>query len=172
MLYKLFILYEHDVKNCPNCRRLKSWLTFYKIPQIVLNFCESTLLQCNGKTIFCLNWFTSHRAAKTWGSWKLFYSNLFSATICQQYQMIASDSPQNNSFPFSCRMVASQNPPSDCLRLSQPLTTTQMPHMSASKIIVPLIINVMIHYYGVVMAKYQPEKTTRNINRKLLSSSN
>ena len=85
--------------------------------------------------------------------------------------MIASDSPQNSLFPFSCRMFTSQNPPSDCLRLSRPLTTTQMPHMSASKI-APLITNVMTHYYGVVMAKYQPQKTTHNINRKLLSSSN
>jgi len=33
------------------------------------------------ETIFYLNRFTSHRATKTWGSRKLFYSNLFSSTI-------------------------------------------------------------------------------------------
>ena len=34
------------------------------------------------ETKFYLNRFTSHRATKTWGSRKLFYSNLFSLTVC------------------------------------------------------------------------------------------
>ena len=63
------------------------------------------------KTIFYLNRFTSHRADKTCGSWKLFYSNL-SVQQYVLYQMIASDSPQNSSFPFSYTMVTGQNPPS------------------------------------------------------------
>ena len=36
------------------------------------------------KTIFYLNRFTSQRANKTWGSQKLFHSNLFSLTICSE----------------------------------------------------------------------------------------
>ena len=42
---KLFILDEqHDAKKCPKCRRLTSGLIFYQIPQIVINFCESTMI--------------------------------------------------------------------------------------------------------------------------------
>ena len=89
-----------------------------------------------------------------------YFIQIFSVQLYVRYQMIASDSPQNSLFPFSCRMITSQNPPSDCLTLSRPLTTSQMPHMSASTITGPLIIR----YYGVVLAKYQPEKTTRNVN--------
>ena len=56
----------------------------------------------NGKqareTIFYLNRFTSHRAAKTWGNRKLFYSKLFSSTICS----VSNDSKwfTSDSFVF------------------------------------------------------------------------
>ena len=45
------------------------------------------------KRIFSLNRFSSHRATKTSGIWKLFYSNLFSSKICLISN--ASDSPHN-----------------------------------------------------------------------------
>jgi len=84
-----------------------------------------------------------------------YFIQIFSVQQYVRYQTIASDSPQNSSFPFSCRMVASQNPPTHCLRLSWPLTTSQMPHMLASKIIVPLIIYydpLLLTSIGIVLA--------------------
>ena len=61
------------------------------------------------KRILCLNRFTSHRATKTSGIQKLFYSNLFSSIIC----LISNDSKWFTSELFislSNGLIASQNP--------------------------------------------------------------
>ena len=129
-----------DVKKCPNCRRLKSGLIFYQIPQIVINFCQGTLLklmQWEKQYFIWIGLLLIELPKLVVVGIILFKS--FQCNIYVWYQMIASDSPHNSVFPFSYTMVTSQNPPSDYLRLSWPLTTIQMPHMSASKI-VPLII--------------------------------
>ena len=60
------------------------------------------------KRIFSLNRFTSHRATKTSGIWKLFYSNLFSSKISLISN--ASDSLHKCQFHFSYGLIASQNP--------------------------------------------------------------
>ena len=67
--------------------------------------------------------------------------------------MIASDSPQNSSFPFSCRMVASQNPPRHESDPQTQLALNNIPDATHASIkIVPLIIKfVMTHYYGEVL---------------------
>lgn len=53
------------------------------------------------ETVFCLNRFTSHRATKTWVSWKLFHSNLFSLTIMFNIKiMIAMIHLRIICFPF------------------------------------------------------------------------